>query len=87
MTEPAFCFVLTTYLSRRLAVPPLVAQAAYDVEVPHGPHTVRVSAKPRVRLEVRGLVSVTDGSRYEPYRAHDALLLYGARASLECDWS
>ena len=81
MTEPALCLVVTTYLSRRLAVPPLVAQAAYDVEVPHGPHTVCVSTHPRVRLEVRRLASASDGSRYEPYRAHDALLMYGARAS------
>ena len=71
----------TTYLSRRLGVPPLVAQAAYDAEVPQGAHTVRASASPRARLEVRGRAAVTDGSRYEPYRAHDALLVYGARAS------
>lgn len=69
--------VVTSYITHRLGVPPLVAQAAYDACLPHLRPTVSPAAQRRVRLEVRGAGAATDGTGYAPYRTRVALLMSG----------
>ena len=72
--------VLSTYLTRRLGVPPRVAQAGFDVCLPLGRRTVVPTSGPRVHLELRSYCAVTDGTGYAPFRSCVGVLRSGFRS-------
>src|SRR5437763_7381830 len=72
---------ISYYMSRRIDIPPFVAQASYDAQgFGAGDRMSAIDAGHRVRLLVRGAASVTGGHGYRPFRTQPATLVVGIRS-------